>query len=90
MTVGISTACTACGACLATCPTDALIAARHRPLVIDASCTDCLACVEVCPADAINLIEPILHKVLRSRRGGGSSRAAARQTGFGPVPTKRP
>jgi NAD-dependent dihydropyrimidine dehydrogenase PreA subunit len=56
MTVAISTACTACGACLATCPTGALAPAARRPHVVDAACIDCLACVEVCPSDAIVLV----------------------------------
>jgi ferredoxin len=53
VTVTISPACTACGACLQTCPDAALVAAPRRPAVLDNRCTDCLACVEVCPADAI-------------------------------------
>ena len=53
MTVRIAGGCTACGACLITCPTGALTAAAFRPAVDDRRCTDCLACVEVCPADAI-------------------------------------
>jgi ferredoxin len=56
MTVRIDTTCTACGACLATCPTDALAPARGRPAVADPACTDCLACVEICPVDAIALV----------------------------------
>ena len=56
MTVQIDARCTACGACLATCPTSALVRAARRPLVIDARCTGCLACVEVCPADAISVV----------------------------------
>ena len=45
-------ACTACGACLLTCPTAAI--APTVPLVLRADrCTDCGECVEVCPADAI-------------------------------------
>jgi formate hydrogenlyase subunit 6/NADH:ubiquinone oxidoreductase subunit I len=44
--------CTACGACLLTCPAHAFVATV--PLVVDAGrCTDCGECVEVCPADAI-------------------------------------
>ncbi len=53
MTVRVTAACTACGACLATCPERALAAAPHRPVVYDDLCTDCLACLEVCPVDAI-------------------------------------
>ena len=52
-TVVVGSACTACGACLITCPERALLAAPRRPLVVDARCTACLACVEVCPTDAI-------------------------------------
>jgi MinD superfamily P-loop ATPase len=48
--------CTACGCCLATCPTRALRAGPGRPalprLLAD-RCTGCLACVEVCPRDAL-------------------------------------
>jgi ferredoxin len=53
MTVAVDLRCTGCGACLATCPERALVAAPHRPLVVVDRCTTCLACVEVCPADAI-------------------------------------
>lgn len=53
MTVLIDDRCTACGACLATCPEHALTPAPRRPSVDDARCTDCLACLEVCPVDAI-------------------------------------
>lgn len=53
MTVEISDACTACGNCLATCPTSALVIASRRPAVLPWLCTACLACVEVCPVDAI-------------------------------------
>ena len=53
VTVRIDERCTACGACIATCPTGALRPGVKRPAVIDTACTDCLACVEVCPADAV-------------------------------------
>jgi Pyruvate/2-oxoacid:ferredoxin oxidoreductase delta subunit len=53
MTVTVTADCTACGACLVTCPERALVAARRRPEVVDDRCTVCLACVEVCPRDAI-------------------------------------
>jgi ferredoxin len=54
MTVSINPRCTACGACLLTCPTRALLAAPRRPLVDDRRCTDCWLCIEICPADAID------------------------------------
>jgi electron transport complex protein RnfB len=51
--VAIDLRCTGCGACLATCPERALLAAPRRPLVLMDRCTTCLACVEICPAGAI-------------------------------------
>jgi ferredoxin len=62
VTVHIGPRCTACGACLATCPTNALRIAPRRPLVVDLRCTDCLACVEVCPADAISIASRSDHR----------------------------
>ena len=53
MSITISDSCTACGACLITCPTNALTAAPGRPALDAARCTACLACLEVCPAGAI-------------------------------------
>lgn len=58
MTVTVAATCTACGACLATCPERALIPAPRRPTVIDVLCTECLACLEVCPVDAIVPVPP--------------------------------
>jgi electron transport complex protein RnfB len=57
VTVTIAPACTACGACLATCPPRALRPAPRRPTVIDDRCTDCWACIEICPVDAITAID---------------------------------
>jgi ferredoxin len=51
----ISSMCTACGACLRTCPERALRPAPLRPVVIAARCTSCGECVEICPTDAITL-----------------------------------
>ena len=53
--LSISSACTACGACLRTCPEHALRPAPLRPVVIAARCTSCGECVEICPTDAITL-----------------------------------
>jgi ferredoxin len=53
--LSISSACTACGACLRTCPEYALRPAPQRPTVIEARCTSCGECVEICPTDAITL-----------------------------------
>ena len=44
--------CTACGACLLTCPEHAIV--PTVPLHVRADrCTDCGECVEVCPRDAL-------------------------------------
>jgi Pyruvate/2-oxoacid:ferredoxin oxidoreductase delta subunit len=47
--------CTACGACLRTCPEHALLKAPGRPAVLADRCTGCGECVEICPVDAIKL-----------------------------------
>jgi NAD-dependent dihydropyrimidine dehydrogenase PreA subunit len=48
----ISDECTACGACLLTCPEHAFVVGV--PLAVDPRrCTDCGECIEICPADAI-------------------------------------
>jgi len=52
-TVRVTESCTACGACLATCPEGALRRAPKRPSVVDTACTACWACIEICPAGAI-------------------------------------
>ncbi|HMD46153.1 MAG TPA: 4Fe-4S dicluster domain-containing protein [Acidimicrobiales bacterium] len=52
-TVVVGDDCTACGACLVTCPTRALVPAPRRPALVAGRCTGCLACLEVCPRGAI-------------------------------------
>ncbi len=48
----VTGSCTACGACLLTCPEHAIVVGR--PLRVRADrCTSCGECVEVCPADAV-------------------------------------
>jgi ferredoxin len=51
----VADTCTACGACIVTCPEQALTPARLRPRVDIRRCTACLACIEVCPRDAITV-----------------------------------
>ena len=51
--VAVDDRCTACGACLVTCPERALTAAPRRPAPAAGRCTGCLACIEICPRDAI-------------------------------------
>lgn len=51
----VTEACTACGACLLTCPEDCLepTPGGPAPLAVRAeSCTGCGECAEVCPAGA--------------------------------------
>jgi len=48
----ITSDCTACGACLLTCPEHAIVASLPL-LVRDDRCTSCGECVEICPADAV-------------------------------------
>jgi len=54
--VSIDGRCTACGACLATCPEGALVPAPRRPALVAWACTGCLACLEVCPAGAVSWV----------------------------------
>jgi Pyruvate/2-oxoacid:ferredoxin oxidoreductase delta subunit len=53
-TVTVDARCTACGACVVTCPERALVRAPKRPVVLADRCTGCLACVEICPTGAIS------------------------------------
>ena len=56
-TFAVTSACTACGACLLTCPEHALRPGRGEhggPLIVLVErCTSCGECLEVCPADAV-------------------------------------
>jgi anaerobic sulfite reductase subunit C len=55
VSVVVGRGCTACGACLHTCPERALLPAAGRPAVDGGRCTECMACVEICPAGAITV-----------------------------------
>lgn len=51
-TYSVTADCTACGACLLTCPEHAFVVGV--PLQVRADrCTDCGECIEICPTDAI-------------------------------------
>ncbi len=57
MSYVVTADCTACGACLLTCPEHAIVAGL--PLrVREDRCTSCGECVEVCPADAVLEVTP--------------------------------
>jgi len=55
--VSIDDRCSACGACIVTCPEGALRPAPDLPVLLPARCSGCLACVEVCPTGAISPVE---------------------------------
>jgi ferredoxin len=57
VTYEISSACTACGACLLTCPEHAIRPDPVALTVLD-RCSDCGECVEICPVDAISRLDP--------------------------------
>ncbi|MBC7374576.1 MAG: 4Fe-4S binding protein [Frankiales bacterium] len=70
MTYAFTADCTACGACLLTCPEHAIVAGL--PLrVREDRCTSCGECVEVCPADAI-LEMPADHEVVARPHAHGT------------------
>lgn len=56
VTYEVSAACTACGACLLTCPAHAIQPDPVALTVLD-RCTDCGECVEICPVDAITRLD---------------------------------
>ena len=53
----VTDACTACGACLLTCPEHAIVVGLPLSVRTD-RCTSCGECVEVCPADAVLELRP--------------------------------
>ncbi len=50
----ISDACTACGSCKDSCPTEAIREGDPKYTIDPDECVDCGTCVEDCPADAIS------------------------------------
>jgi ferredoxin len=49
----ITDECISCGACEATCPTEAISAGDDKYVIDAEKCIDCGECVSVCPVDAI-------------------------------------
>jgi len=47
--------CTGCGACVDTCPVDALKLENDKAVVDPETCIDCGTCVDECPVEAITL-----------------------------------
>ncbi|GAB3213972.1 hypothetical protein GCM10027294_50300 [Marinactinospora endophytica] len=69
----VTPACTACGACLLTCPEHAIRPVHSTPrhdaqgrgaalVILVDRCTGCLECVEVCPADAVVEVSGPVHE----------------------------
>ncbi len=48
--------CTACEACVDTCPAEA-IKCDDKAVVDETLCTDCGVCVDECPAEAITMAD---------------------------------
>ena len=46
--------CTGCGACVDTCPVEAISMNDDKASVDASACTDCGACVGECPVEAIS------------------------------------
>ena len=64
--------CTACGACLLTCPEHAIVVGL--PLAVrEDRCTSCGECVEVCPADAVLEVPTLPPAHLCGAGSGGSA-----------------
>ena len=49
--------CTGCGACVSTCPVEALKMDGDKAVVDANACIDCGACVGECPVEAIKMAE---------------------------------
>jgi ferredoxin len=50
----ISDECTACGACMAVCPVEAISEGEEKYSINPDTCTDCGLCADECPFDAIS------------------------------------
>lgn len=47
--------CTGCGACVDTCPVEAISMENDKAVVDAGTCVDCGACVDECPVEAISM-----------------------------------
>ncbi|MTI95073.1 MAG: 4Fe-4S dicluster domain-containing protein [Firmicutes bacterium] len=53
MAYKITDACIQCGACVDTCPTEAISEGDDKYIIDADTCIDCGACVDSCPTEAI-------------------------------------
>ncbi|MEN8128218.1 MAG: 4Fe-4S binding protein [Planctomycetota bacterium] len=47
--------CTGCGACVDSCPSEAIEMQDGKAVIIVANCVDCGVCVDECPVEAISM-----------------------------------
>jgi len=53
MAYRITDACTACGACVDSCPSEAIKEGKEKYRIDPDLCIDCGNCVDACPVEAI-------------------------------------
>ncbi len=53
MAYNITDACTACGSCVDSCPSDAIKEGEEKYKIDPDLCIDCGSCVDACPVTAI-------------------------------------
>lgn len=53
----ISDACTMCGSCVETCPSEAIKEGDPKYIIDPDLCIDCASCVDACPVEAISEVE---------------------------------
>ncbi len=64
----IKEGCPGCGACLGTCPVNAIVPADELAMTITPDCIDCGTCVNVCP---VQLIEKVPESEIPNPKVGG-------------------
>lgn len=53
MAYKITTDCAACGACIGSCPVEAIREGDDKYTIDEEKCTDCGTCADICPVAAI-------------------------------------
>ena len=47
--------CTGCGACVETCPVEAITLENDKAVIDEGTCTECGVCTGECPTEAISV-----------------------------------
>ncbi|MBC8378839.1 MAG: 4Fe-4S binding protein [Planctomycetes bacterium] len=47
--------CTGCGACVDSCPSEAIEMQDEKAVIVPDKCVDCGVCVDECPVEAISM-----------------------------------